>query len=415
MSAVETVSKIVYDPSDPQVMANPFPVYARLREEDPVHWSPSLKSWIITRYVDVRDLLLSDSLSVNRLVQFYSALPPREAALLKDIIHYLNLWLAFRDPPDHTRLRRIMRHAFTAKAIEDMRPKIEDITHLLLDRLEQNDVSRVDLIREFALQLPAFVIMDLLDVPRDMLDEFKEWSDDMAVFIGGARNSGDKYERAARGCQKMSAYFRQLVDERRANPRPGFLMDLINARDEGDKLSDDELVATCILVLFAGHETTTNLIGNATLLLLSHPQQLARLLAEPELIDGAIEEVMRFDGPTNALVRVVAQDHELHGKTLREGERVFVMVNSANRDPRMFKDAEQFDILRKQNRHLTFGQGIHLCLGAKLAREEGRVAVQALLNRFPDMTLDPEEGPEWLDAMVPRGTRRLPVRLKGDS
>lgn len=414
MKAAQTVPELVYNPSDPEVMANPFPVYARLRDNDPVHWSPTLKSWIITRYTDVRDMLLSDALSVNRLVNFYSALPPKEAELLKDIIHYLNLWLAFRDPPDHTRLRRIMRHAFTAKAIEDMRPNIEDITGMLLDRLDQKGADKVDLISEFALQVPAFVIMDLLDVPRDMLDEFKEWSDDMAVFIGGARNSGDKYERAARGCQNMSAYFRELVAERTRNPKPGFLMDLINARDEGDKLSADELVATCILVLFAGHETTTNLIGNATLHLLRHPDQLARLRANPDLIDSAIEEVMRFDGPTNALVRVVAEDHERHGKSLREGERVFVMVNSANRDPRKFDNPETFDIERQQNRHLTFGQGIHLCLGAKLAREEGRVAIMALFDRFPDMTLDPEEGPEWLDAMVPRGTRRLPVRLRGD-
>ena len=413
MKTAEKPAALVYDPSDPAVMADPFPVYARLREEDPVHWSPSLKSWVVTRYTDVRDLLLSDHLSVNRLMKFYTALPPQEAALLRDIVHYLNLWIAFRDPPDHTRVRRIMRHAFTASAIEQMRPKIEDITDHLLDRLEAKGGDRVDLIREFALQLPAYVIMDLLDVPRDMLDAFKEWSDDMAVFISGARNSQDKYERAARGCRLMSGYFRDLVAERAANPRPGFLMDLINARDEGDKLSDDELVATCILVLFAGHETTTNLIGNATLLLLRHPGELARLRAEPALIDSAIEEVMRFDGPTNALVRVVAEDHHLHGRDLKEGERVFVMVNSANRDPRAFDNPEVFDITRRQNRHLTFGQGIHLCLGAKLAREEGRVAVQKLITRFPRLALDPQEGPEWLDAMVPRGTRRLPVRLQG--
>lgn len=404
---------LVYDPSDPEVMADPFPVYARLREEDPVHWSPSLKSWIITRYPDVRDLLLSDNLSVNRLVRFFTARPPAEAELLRDLIHYLNLWLAFRDPPDHTRLRRIMRHAFTASAVERMHPNIVEITRMLLDRLEARQTDRVDLIREFALLLPAFVIMDLLDVPRDRLDDFKEWSDDMATFIGGARNAADKYERAARGCKNMSAYFRELVAERAQNPKPGFLMDLINARDEGDKLSDDELVATCILVLFAGHETTTNLIGNATLLFLRHPDQLARLREEPSLIDSAIEEVLRFDGPTNALVREVARDHEFHGKTLKEGERVFIMVNSANRDPGQFEDADRFDITRAQNRHLTFGQGIHLCLGAKLAREEGRVAVQALFERFPNLALDPEDAPEWLDAMVPRGTRRLPVRLRG--
>ena len=190
-------------------------------------------------------------------------------------------------------------------------------------------------------------------------------------------------------------------------------MDLINARDDGDRLSEDELVATCILVLFAGHETTTNLIGNATLLLLGHPDQLARLKSDPALIDSAIEEVLRFDGPTNALVRVAAQDHDLHGRQIREGERVFVMVNSANRDPRMFDDPDRFDITRQQNRHLTFGQGIHICLGAKLAREEGRVAVERLFARFPNLALDPSAAPEWLDAMVPRGTRRLPVLLNG--
>ena len=413
METAEQPTEIVYDPSDPAVMADPFPIYARLREGDPVHWSPSLKSWIVTRYADVRDLLLSDDLSVNRLVNFYTALPPQDAELLRDIVHYLNLWLAFRDPPDHTRLRRIMRHAFTASAIDDMRPKIEEITTHMLDRMENEEKNEIDLIRQYALQLPAFVIMDLLDVPRDMLDEFKEWSDDMAVFIGGARNSKDKYERAARGCRLMSDYFRKLVQERAANPRPGFLMDLINARDDDDRLSDDELVATCILVLFAGHETTTNLIGNATLLLLTHPTERQRLHADPGLIGQTIEEVLRYDGPTNALVRVVARDHEFHGRHLREGDRVFVMVNSANRDPRLFADADRFDITRKQNRHLTFGQGIHLCLGAKLAREEGKIAVQKLLTRFPKLALDPDEGPEWLDAMVPRGTRKLPVRLRG--
>ncbi|MFN3292258.1 MAG: cytochrome P450 [Gemmobacter sp.] len=404
---------LVYDPSDPAVMADPFPVYARLREEDPLHWSPSLKSWIVTRYTDVRDLLLSDHLSVNRLTAFYESLPPQDAELLRDVVHYLNLWLAFRDPPDHTRLRRILRHAFTPAAIDAMRPRIESIADLLLDRMQARGENRIDLIRDYALQLPAFVIMDLLDVPRDMLDDFKQWSDDMAVFIGGARNSGDKYERAARGCRLMADYFRKLILERSADPRPGFLMDLIDARDEGDALSTDELVATCILVLFAGHETTTNLIGNATLLLLRHPEQLAMLRADPALIEPAIEEVLRFDGPTNALVRVVARDHRLHGKTLRAGERVFVMVNSANRDPRIFDAPDTFDITRRTNRHLTFGQGIHLCLGARLARVEGHIAVQKLFARFPALALDPQEAPEWLDAMVPRGTRRLPVRLNG--
>ena len=211
----------------------------------------------------------------------------------------------------------------------------------------------------------------------------------------------------------MSAYFANLIQERAENPKPGFLMDLINARDDDEKLSNDELIATCILILFAGHETTTNLIGNSTLLLLRHPEQLEKLQSDASLINGTIEEVLRFDGPTNALVRVVAQDHDLHGKRLSVGDRVFVMVNSANRDPLAFEDADKFDITRNQNRHLTFGQGIHLCLGAKLAREEGRIAVERLFQRFPKLALDPAAAPEWLDAMVPRGMRRLPVLLNG--
>ena len=219
------VQELVYDPSDAGVMADPFALYERLRDEEPVHWSPSLKSWVVTRYDDVRDLLLSDRLSVRRLVQFYAALPPADAALLEDIVRYLNLWIAFRDPPDHTRVRRIMRHAFTASAIDAMRPGIREIAQLLLDRLKGR--RDVDLIREYASPLPAFVIMDLLGVPRGRLDDFKEWSDDMAVFIGGARNADDKYERAARGCREMSAYFRELVEKRTRDPQPGFLMDLI--------------------------------------------------------------------------------------------------------------------------------------------------------------------------------------------
>jgi cytochrome P450 len=413
MTAPTDAADLVYDPSDPRTMADPFPVYARLREEDPVHWSPSLRSWIVTRHADVRDLLLSDDLSVNRLMGFYEALSPQDAGMLREIVHYLSLWIAFRDPPDHTRVRRIMRHAFTPEAVEEMRPGIEAIADHLLDRLEAHPPgAKIDLIREYALLVPAFVIMDMLGVPRDMLDDFKRWSDDMATFIGGARNAKDKYERAARGCAAMSDYFRQVIEARTTEPQVGFLDDLIAARDEGDRLSQDELVAACILVLFAGHETTTNLIGNAALHLMRNPAERAALLAEPELIDGAVEEVLRYDGPTNALVRVAARDHALRGKRVKEGERVFVVVNSANRDPRAFDDPDRFDIRRNPNRHLTFGQGIHLCLGARLAREEGRIAVRRLLERFPEMELDPDDAPEWLDAMVPRGTRRLPVRLR---
>ncbi|MCR9221469.1 MAG: cytochrome P450 [Alphaproteobacteria bacterium] len=402
---------LTYDPRDPATMANPYPIYARLREEDPVHWSPVLKSWVVTRYDDVKAVLMDEAMSVDRLTGFYRTLPSEQAETLQEIVKYLNLWLAFRDPPDHTRLRRIMRQAFTAPAVNDMKTSIREIVGMLLDRLEGR--GEIDLIREYALLVPAYVIMDLLGVPRDMLDRVKEWSDDMAVFIGGARNVDDKYARAAHGCQEMSTYFKTLIAERRAAPQPGFLMDLINASDEADALTDDELVAACMLVLFAGHETTTNLIANSIHTLLTHPDQLARFRAEPEANRTAVEEFLRYDGPTNALVRVVATDHELHGRALKKGDRVFAVVASANRDPRMFDDPDAVDVARTPNRHLTFGLGIHTCLGAQLAREEGRIAVRAFIERFPDLALAEGERPDWLDAMVPRGISRLPVRLGG--
>lgn len=400
-----------YDAGDPAVMADPFPLYARLRAEDPIHWSAAMKSWVITRYSDVQSLLVGDALSVNRLVSFYQGLPGQQAETLSEIVHYLNRWVAFRDPPEHTRMRRVMRHAFTTPAVEAMRSGIEEIVDHLIGRLQERAPGPVDLIRDFALLVPAFVIMDMLGVPREKLDEVKGWSDDMATFISGSRNVPDKYERAARGCQAMAAYFKTLIDERAANPRPGFLTDLIEARDEGDKLSDDELIATCILVLFAGHETTTNLIGDAMLALMAHPDQMARLRDDPGLIDGAIEEVMRWDGPTNGLVRVAARDLEIAGKTIREGQRVFLMINAANRDAAVFDDPDRFDIGRMPNRHMTFGQGIHLCIGARLAREEGRIAVAALVRAFPGIALVPDARIEWIDAMVPRGPKAVPVML----
>ena len=412
MTSEHASRPLVYDAGDPAVMADPFPLYARLREEDPVHWSPAMKSWVITRYEDVQKLLVGDAMSVNRLVAFYQALPGERAELLSEIVHYLNRWVAFRDPPEHTRMRRVMRHAFTTPAVEAMRPghREDRRRSMLLDRLEAGP-DQIDLIRDFALLVPAYVIMDMLGVPRERLDEVKGWSDDMATFISGSRNIPDKYDRAARGCAAMAAYFRELIAEREANPRPGFLTDLIEARDEGDRLSQEELIATCILVLFAGHETTTNLIGNAVLALLKHPEELARLRADPSLIDAAIEEALRWDGPTNGLVRVMARDVEIGGKVLKEGQRVFLMINAANRDGRVFDDPDRFDIARTPNRHMTFGQGIHICIGARLAREEGRIAVGALVQRFPGLALEPGVELEWIDAMVPRGTRALPVRL----
>ena len=275
-----------YDLRDPVIRRNPYPVLARLRREDPVHWSPALSGWLLTRYDDVRRAHVAPELGQG--------------------------------------------------------------------------------------------------VP-------------------------DKYERARSGAQNMSAYFRELIAQRRVQPCDDMISRLIAARDNDEALSEDELVASCMLMLFGGHETTTNLIGNAVHALINHPEQRAKLIARPDLIGSTIEEVLRFDGLSNSSARIVVTDHELGGKRLEAGQRVFAMINAGNRDASQFDRAECFDIERTPNRHLTFGQGIHFCMGASLARLEGRIALDTLIRRFPSLGLIDSDPPEWTNAMIMRGLRRLPV------
>ena len=403
---------MIYDPSDPETLSNPYPYFSYLRRTDPVHWNNSLNSWVITKYDDVRKILSEDFITVDRLNRFYSKLPGKDARLLEEIIKYLNLWAAFRNPPDHTRMRKIMMVAFTRKSINQMEPVIRKITEFTLDKLDNENEIEVDLVEKFSSPIPALTIMHLLGVPTEMLENFKSWSDDMSKFIGGSRNDKKKYEKAANGCKQMVSFFKNIIAERRENPAEGFLMDLINATVENEKFSDDELIATCMLVLFAGHETTTNLISNGILTLIKNPKELEKFISNPNLIDATIEEIMRFDGPTNSLVRNIAKDHKFHDKNMKEGDRVFAMVSSANRDETVFENPDSFIIDRSPNRHLTFGFGPHLCIGATLAREEGRIALSSLFKRFRKISLKSDSSFEWVDAMVPRGLKKLSVVLK---
>ncbi len=402
---------LVYDPGDLSTQRDPFPIFRRLAEEDPVHWSPALKSWVLTRYRDVRRAHAQPQMSPGRLEPFYRSLPAETRTTLSEVMRYLTLWLVFHNPPEHTRLRRLLNQVFTAEAVTALRPNIESIVDHLLDEIPPGE--ELDFIASFAMPLPALVILDMLGVEREMLWPMKRWSDDMQVFIGSARGVPDKYERARSGAVQMSAYFRGKIEERRAALGDDIMSRLITVRDEqGQGLSEDELVACCMLFLFAGHETTTNLIGNALFMLCRNPEEQARLRGDPGLIESAVEEFLRYHGPTNASARVVAVEHELEGKVLKEGERVFALVNAANRDPGRFAEPDRFDITRSPNPHLTFGQGIHFCLGAPLARLEAQVALPKLLDRFRTIEIArPVEELDWLDAIIMRGLKRLPLRL----
>jgi cytochrome P450 len=400
----------VYDPSDPATRADPFALFARLREDDPVHWSPALRSWVLTRFDDVRAIAMQKEVSPDRLMPFYRAMPTKSQETLAELIRYLNLWMVFRDPPEHTRLRGLMGKAFTPRAVEALRPNVTALVELLFERIGER--TEFDWITEVAGPLPALVIMDMLGVPRDMVAPMKEWSDEIALFLGSARGSPDKYERARHGAHAMAEYFKSVIAERRREPRDDMISALLAARDRDAKLSEDELIASCMLFLFAGHETTTNLIGNAVIALADHQQEQARLRTEPTLIESAVEEFLRYDGPSGALARVVAVDHVFHGREFKAGQRIFAMLNAANRDGRAFADPDRLDIARSPNRHVTFGFGLHFCLGAPLARLEGQICIDAFLRRWPRFELAaPRAGLEWLDALIMRGVTSLPIRV----
>jgi cytochrome P450 len=398
-----------WHPEDPATLANPYPTFERMRNEDPCYWSPRLRSWVLTRYDDVKAVCLDrGKLSSDRLRPFFASLPGPEAERIGSIMRYLSLWMVFKDPPEHTRLRRLTSRVFHAKSMQAMRPQIEELADWLIERI--GDQPEFDFISEFAGPLPCLVIMAMLGVAREDLAEVKRMSDDMALFIGSSRTSPEKYDTAEKATQEMAAFFRDLIARRRAEPRQDLISELIALREGDDRLSEDELIATCILLLFAGHETTTNHLANGLLSLMRFPDQMDKLRQRPELVVGAVEELLRYDGPSGAQVRLVSQAHELHGKSLAPGERMFVMLNSANRDPRVFERADTLDIERSGYTHLTFGFGMHVCMGFPLARTEGQVAFPKVLAAFSQ--LEPVGDQTWVNSLVFRGMHGLKVRAR---
>jgi hypothetical protein len=291
-----------------------------------------------------------------------------------------------------------------------MRPQIEDITRGLLHNLQARDAF--DFIADFAGPLPCLVIMAMLGVPREDLALVKRLSDDIALFIGSSRTTSEKYDTAQTATHEMAAYFRAMIVDRQARPQHDLLSELTHLRDGDDRLSEDELIALCILLLFAGHETTTNHLANGMAALMRFPDQMARWRADPVITSSAIEELLRYDGPSGAIVRIVRGETSLHGKTLHDGDRVFLMMHAANRDPDAFADPDQLDLTRDGRPHLAFGFGTHICLGFPLARTEGQVALPAVLNAFAHIEPAADAAPAWINSLVFRGMHTLPVRVR---
>ncbi|MCY3888726.1 MAG: cytochrome P450 [bacterium] len=392
----------------PERIADPHSYFSVLREHDPVHWNEKYRAWFIHRYHDVLDALRDPRFSSERIGAAYDRLTEEQRAERQPTYDILMDWLVFRDPPDHTRLRRLVSRAFTPRAVEAWRDRITGVVDELIDGLSERD--HFDLIEDFAYPIPAVVIAEMMGVPPDDRDRFKDWSDDVMILVFGARGVGDRRARAQQGLVELAAYLGDLVAHYRQHPADNIISNLVEASEGDDSLEDPEIVANCVLFLFGGHETTTNLIGNGIRVLLNHPGQLQKLREDPSLIKPAIEEILRFDGPSKMEVRTLADEVEMGEKTLPAGDMVYLVQHAANRDPDAFDQPDRFDIARDPNNHIGFGFGLHFCLGASVARLEGTIALEALVRRLPNLELGSE--PEvWVPTMLSRGLEHLPVSL----
>ncbi|MHA7582465.1 cytochrome P450 family protein [Paenibacillus vandeheii] len=395
---------MVNDTSQPKFFTqeftqNPYPVYEKLRQNDPIHrvlFPHGDFGWIITRYEDAVEVLKDNRFSKD-VIKRYG--PDQDNIFVHNML--------FSDPPDHRRLRGLVQKAFTPRLIEGMRSHIQDIADDLLDNLNSQD--KMNLIDEFAFPLPIIVISEILGVPLEDQDKFRLWSN--SIIDATSEENSEVFEKHAKEfIDYLNAWFAKVRDQ----PGDDLISQLVVAEESGEQLTEKELLGVVALLIIAGHETTVNLIGNGILALLEHPEQRELLIKRPELIHNAVEEMLRYNGPVEfSTSRWASEDIEFHGHHIAEGELVIVALDSANRDEAKFKDADVFDITREKSAHLAFGKGIHLCLGAPLARLEGEIAINTLIRRFPDMQLQADVNElEWRPGMIVRGVKEIPVQLK---
>jgi cytochrome P450 len=373
-----------------------FPFYARMRSEEPVAWLDPPGLWAVFRYDDVRTVLSTPALFSSA----YGHLLPggkRERNLV------------FMDPPEHTRLRALISRAFTPQAVARLEPRIREITGALLDRVI--DGGSMDVIRDLGIPLPVTVIAEMLGVPAEDQADFKRWSDAIIRALDTSLAAGRSTDEAQAG-RDMEDYLRRFVADRRRAPREDLISALTQAEIDGERLDEDDIVSLARLLLVAGNETTTHLVGNAVLSLLAHPGEAERVRESPELWPSAVEEVLRHRSPIQSMFRLIAEDTELHGRALRKGQRIIAYIGAANRDEAVFPDPDRFDVGRAPNPHLGFGMGAHYCLGAPLARLEARVALSMLLSRVRDIERV-DDGPlPLVPGLVAHGVAELPVRFR---
>jgi cytochrome P450 len=393
------------------ILQDPYPSYARLHEEGPVHYidvDGKWAVWAIFSHAECSAIAKDPRLSAKRAKQMLLSLPLSRQSEFGELARMLSLWLIFMDPPEHTRLRKLLNKGFSAAAVETLRPQAEAIVDSLLKPLQHG--AEVDLMSEFANPMPVRIISELLGVPQALHGTFVEASRAIAVFRGNPNRTVDEARAAQDALIELTDFFRKTVAERRRNKGNDLISLLIDIEEEGEVLTEEELYAQCIALLFAGHETTRNLIGNGVYTLLRNPEQMQALREAPEMIRSAVEELLRYESPVQFTARVLKEDIEVCGQSIRKGWTIFCMLGAANRDPKQFKEPDKLDLKCLNNQHLAFSAGLDFCIGAQLARLEGQVAILNLVQRFPQMKLSGPP-PEWAATFGFRGLKSLRVMM----
>ena len=378
-----------------QFLADPYPILHRLQQEDPIYRSDAIGGWVLTRYDDIVSSFKDTSHYSNegRLARAVEHLTPASRAQFKLFEeHYRTRGLLHSDPPDHTRLRALVIKAFTPRVVEAMQPRIREVASTLLDSVQPH--GQMDVIRDLAVLLPITVVAEIMGMPASDRMLAKSWADALLAFQGVNNPEEDILRTAQEALIEIRAYLADLVRYKRREPGTDLISQMVVAESEGDKLSESELINTCITLLVAGHETSTSLIGNGIFTLLHNPDQWRLLQNDVTLLPSAIEEILRYESPVSRQPRLMKADAEMGGKTLRRGEMVFQMLNAANRDPAHFPEPDTFDIRRQKNRHIAFGYGIHFCVGALLARTEANIVFRLILDRLPKIRLL-DAAPDW--------------------
>lgn len=396
----------LYHLLDPDVLANPYPLYHQLRSEDPVHWDPFLHAWIVTRYEDVVHVLHHFSARRTPAPEQLSAL---NLSALNPIAAVMVRQMLFLDPPAHTRLRVLASAAFTTRRVEQLRSHIRAVMDGLLDAVVHK--GSMDVIADFASPAPAIITAELLGVPVEDHAQLKVWSQDFAEMLGNFQHNPDRFQRVLSSVESLCSYFRRAMQEQRLRPRGGLIEAMMNAEVDGARLSEDEIIANLIVTMVGGQETTTNLIGNGILTLLRHPLDLKRLRDDRSLVPSAVEELLRYESPSQHTARLAPADVDLGGKRIRERAAVIAVMGAANRDPARFPDPDRLDLLRADNRHLAFGWAAHFCFGAALARLEGQIALERILDRLPELELDASVPLKWRQNLGLRGLVALPINF----